>query len=303
MTPSSTDRWGWRLHLLAAKARGQAPEIGWTDLAVSMIPKSLVDRWHAVIKKIPPNSGRVAIVRRDGRFVLWRSELGDLWGRYTDGRSITAFLEEQLDERAYDHDPVCVRRDDVVIDAGANLGVFTQFALRRGARKVIAFEPNRALLECLRRSFAEEIRTGRVQIVDAALWHSRETLNFESEGDHEGGRLAPNGSAQVQAVTLDEIVESLGLDRVDFIKMDIEGAERHALAGASRTIRRFHPRMTICSYHYPDDVEVLPQVIHGIEPKYGVIRRRDHDYYHFGSAEDAPSGQPAEAAKHGRVMA
>jgi FkbM family methyltransferase len=296
MTPSSTNYWGWRLRLLRAKARGQAPEIGWGDLAVSMIPKKLVDRWRVVMDRVPPSAGRVTMVRRDGDFVLWRSELGNLWGRYTDGRAIAAFLEEQLDERAYDLDPVCVRAGDVVIDAGANLGVFTQFALQRGASQVVAFEPNRALLQCLEKSFAEEIRSGRLRLIDAALWHTRELLKFNTEGPHAGGRLAADGAVEVQAVTLDEIVEKLALARVDFIKMDIEGAERHALPGAARTIRRFHPRMTICSYHYPDDIEVLPELMRGIAPEYTLIRRRDHDYYYDSSAEGRRAHRPGAVA-------
>ena len=47
----------------------------------------------------------------------------------------------------------------------------------------------------------------------------------------------------VQVFPLDEIVEQLELRRVDFIKVDIEGSERRALRGASRTIARFKPRM------------------------------------------------------------
>ena len=77
-----------------------------------------------------------------------------------------------------------------------------------------------------------------------------------------------------------EVLAALGVQHVDFIKMDVEGAERHALVGATRTIQQSRPRMTICSYHLLDDVQVLPEVVYGILPEYKALRRRDHDYYY-----------------------
>jgi hypothetical protein len=64
------------------------------------------------------------------------------------------------------------------------------------------------------------------------------------------------------------MVAELHLDRVDFIKMDIEGAERHAIAGARTTIRRFHPCMALCLYHLPDDPLVIPAAVRSIDPNY-----------------------------------
>jgi FkbM family methyltransferase len=61
----------------------------------------------------------------------------------------------------------------------------------------------------------------------------------------------------VPRVTLDEYVEREGLERVDFIKMDIEGAEELALRDARGVIERFRPRWSIASYH--TDFEGDPQ--------------------------------------------
>ena len=49
---------------------------------------------------------------------------------------------------------------------------------------------------------------------------------------------------------LDNVVENLALERIDFIKMDIEGSERWGLEGGQGTIKRFHPPMAISSYHH-----------------------------------------------------
>jgi hypothetical protein len=60
-----------------------------------------------------------------------------------------------------------------------------------------------------------------------------------------------------QAVTIDDVVRGLNIPRVDFIKTDIEGAERYALKGAAHVLSTYAPRLGVSSYHYPDDPAVL----------------------------------------------
>ena len=81
-----------------------------------------------------------------------------------------------------------------------------------------------------------------------------------------GYAIVEGGSVPVQAVTIDETVRELGLDRVDFINMDIEGGERHAIAGARETIQRFGPRMVVCIHHLPDDRQAILPLLREIEP-------------------------------------
>ena len=53
-----------------------------------------------------------------------------------------------------------------------------------------------------------------------------------------GSREANSGEIHVETLTIDDLVESQQLPSVEFVKMDVEGAETRALAGAARTIRR-----------------------------------------------------------------
>jgi hypothetical protein len=64
------------------------------------------------------------------------------------------------------------------------------------------------------------------------------------------------------------MVRELKLSRVDFIKMDIEGAERQALRGGKATLERFRPRLEISVNHLPDDPQVVPALIQGFVPSY-----------------------------------
>ena len=73
---------------------------------------------------------------------------------------------------------------------------------------------------------------------------------------------------EVRVTTIDQMVAELGLPRVDFITMDIEGAEKPALRGAAQTLRKFKPRMAIASEHLPDDVykRMLAELARVIRP-------------------------------------
>ena len=66
---------------------------------------------------------------------------------------------------------------------------------------------------------------------------------------------------EVAVATIDALVAELNLSRVDFIKLDIEGAEREALKGAAVTLKKHHPRIMIDTYHRANDLVVLPQLI------------------------------------------
>jgi hypothetical protein len=71
-----------------------------------------------------------------------------------------------------------------------------------------------------------------------------------------------------QAITLDGFVHENNLEKVDFIKADIEGAERYMLMGAKNVLHDFAPKIAICTYHLPDDPKVLRELILDANPKY-----------------------------------
>jgi FkbM family methyltransferase len=183
----------------------------------------------------------------------------------------------------YERGKVQIRKGDIVLDLGAHLGTFTRFALQRGAAKVIAFEPEPSHIACLKQTFAEELKSGAVQIIEAAAWHHEGRAQFTCDGA--GSRITDNGSVSVSLTSVDNVVKGLALGTVDFIKADIEGAERHALAGAAETIRRFQPRMAICIYHHVDDPKIIEEVITSIRP-YSVCTNAAREQAFFWSSPE-----------------
>jgi len=164
-----------------------------------------------------------------------------------------------------------VRRGDVVLDCGANVGVFTRRALDDGARLVVAIEPAPDNIECLRRNFAQEVASGKVIIYPKGVWDKDDELQLRTSTLTGGDSVAlhyPGSSAGplVPLTTIDKLVGELKLDRVDFIKMDIEGAEKNALAGARQTVARFRPRMAISMEHLPDDARAIPALVRSLWP-------------------------------------
>ena len=171
-------------------------------------------------------------------------------------------------------DPVnnVVKPGDIVIDCGAHVGIFVDQALQRGAAKVVAVDPDPTQLECLRRNFAAEIETGKVVLVPKAVWSSpgKMSLHVGTENSGMSSLVKNRGGDEVvvDVTTIDDLAAELELPRVDFIKLDIEGAEREALKGAMGTLIKDRPRLLIDSYHRKDDMVVLPQIVAQAHPDY-----------------------------------
>jgi FkbM family methyltransferase len=162
---------------------------------------------------------------------------------------------------------------DVVLDCGANVGVYTRHAVDRGAKLVVAIEMAPESLECLRRNFTKEVADGRVLIYPKGVWNQDAELELSVGPDRAStaSSVALDRGAKghkVPLTTIDKLVLELNLPSVDFIKMDIEGAEMQALEGARETVHRFHPRMAISTEHRPTDPDRIPELIRTLWPEY-----------------------------------
>ena len=101
-------------------------------------------------------------------------------------------------------------------------------------------------------------RTARsVQCLPLGLSDSYRILSF-SAGNGEGASISESGAAHIAVAALDDVLAG---HTVDFIKLDVEGAELHALQGAQQLIQRSRPVLALSLYHCPQDLWELPLML------------------------------------------
>jgi FkbM family methyltransferase len=215
---------------------------------------------------------QLKLAKHDGNLQLWESPKGRFWIPGASGDLLAFLLAEQA-VKIYGKGDSGVRAGDIVFDCGAHVGVYTREALSAGAKLVVAIEPAPANLECLRRNFASEIATGRVIVYAKGVWDKEDVLTFQVDNENSARNQFVPGTEgpetqQIAVTTIDKVAAELRLDRVDLIKMDIEGAEQKALLGGQETIRKHKPRLAVCVYHGPTDAEQVPKVIAGLRSDY-----------------------------------
>ena len=170
----------------------------------------------------------------------------------------------------YEQGDVRLEPDDVIIDAGAFIGDTAVFFHHKlgGRCRIHSFElldENLALL--VHNLERNGVRDEQIVLNKLALADRSGDEIVVASGASQGstsmfGSTGPGARGdRVQTVALDDYVSKLQLDRVDFIKMDIEGAELKALQGARHTIAHFQPKLAICLYHQWNDAFTIPQAI------------------------------------------
>lgn len=154
-------------------------------------------------------------------------------------------LSRNVTERGFPPDGLCrdtilpkLKAGDVVVDTGAALGDHTRAYLHAvgPSGRVIAFEPHPEFFRCL------QFNCPTADCRNAFLWSTPCELYLQEAPGNVGASWAVRGPQEgaygpIPALPLD----SLDLDRLDFLKIDCEGADLHVLKGAQKTIARCRP--------------------------------------------------------------
>lgn len=146
-----------------------------------------------------------------------------------------------------------IRAGETVIDCGAFIGEFTLYAAAAAgpSGRVIAFEPDPAIYKRLLKNI-ELNGFKNVTVVNKGLWSADGAMKFVGNDVDGYSFIAATdnpAAIEVPVVSLDGELERLGVKKVDFIKMDVEGAEIEALKGAARTLKGNNAGIAIASYH------------------------------------------------------
>lgn len=141
----------------------------------------------------------------------------------------------------------------VVLDVGANVGGWTEYLLSLGKNvEVHCFEPVPSTFEELRRRLCDRVEDTRVVLNNVGLSDRPEIATIKVYGQYAGSNslyerrsaLATHpcftvfSETEVRLMTLDAYLERKAVDRVDLLKIDVEGHEEKALRGASASLSR-----------------------------------------------------------------
>lgn len=206
-----------------------------------------------------------------------------VWCNHKD--SYDSFLIDQLDkylpEGTYGYTnseiDVTIKKNDIVIDAGAWIGDFSAYASKKGA-KVFAFEPCSETVKYLKKT--QELNPN-IHIIEKGLGDKQGVGFLLNNSSNSGANkiIEENPYAErIGIISLDEFVTENNIEKIDFIKADIEGYERYMLTGAKNVLKNFCPKLAICTYHLPDDPEVLAKIILEANPKYIIVQKRKKLY-------------------------
>jgi FkbM family methyltransferase len=215
----------------------------------------------------PSFDAESAITAVEDGLLRWETPMGIFWMPQREPTQTLHDMAEVLLRGVCDYRGRTVRPGDVVVDCGAHLGSFTRYALRKGARLVVAVEPSSTNVSCLKRTFTDEIAAGRVMVARLAVWDRDGSMWLAGPTSME---KAVNGTAAgpgrgagewVTAKTIDHLMKEWNLPALDFLKMDIEGAEVAAIRGAHETLRRYRPFLAIATEHTEDKVRNVRNVI------------------------------------------
>lgn len=183
-----------------------------------------------------------------------------------------------------------VTKDDVFLDCGSFIGDTAVWALQKGA-KVHCFDPISANVQRLHKTLELNGYTSEQCVCHqfAVASQNQETTfkipnNFSECSFNAQAEVATyNSYAESQFGFTEEVVQCRKLDDFlkeagitpTFIKMDIEGAELDALAGAVETIQTLKPKLAICLYHHDSDLWTIPLYIKSLVPEYKFFCREN----------------------------
>jgi FkbM family methyltransferase len=246
----------------------------WTDPA-AYLPHFSLDAPHSILAEAD-------LIRRCAG--LWADEasaeafLGILsWRLLADFGGIP---KQSSHEQYFPDDLYQIQANDVFVDCGAFDGDTIRAIAQRlhgTPCRIFALEPDPQNYAALQSYLAKLGDRGKsVTALPYAVGRRRETLKFSATGG-DNAFITAEGSVSVEAVSLDGLLAD---ESPSLIKMDIEGFELEALAGAQQVIRRCLPIMAITVYHLCDHLWKVPlSIATAADPQFDTSATADYSFF------------------------
>jgi FkbM family methyltransferase len=149
-------------------------------------------------------------------------------------------------------------KGDVVLDCGAYEGHFSIIASRLVGNKglVYSFEPQDEMADTMSKKFLK-YGLSNIRVINKGIFSHKSSMLVDKGTYNAGFSIVDldesvNDQVRIDLIDIDSFVIDYKLKRLDFVKMDIEGAEIEALIGAKKALNKFFPKVVIASYHIRD---------------------------------------------------
>lgn len=214
---------------------------------------------HSHLQQSPPGNSSELIENGTDRN-LYRTKFDDFFWLNTEGYVDRCIIDEGIFEPA-STDVVrhLVKPGDIVLDVGANIGyysvIFSKIVGEQG--KVLCFEPTEHYGTVLKRNI-EANNARNVEIFKLGLSDKKQELEIQigpsSATLHSPGKVPLKFTERIKLMSLDDWVEDYHLNKIDFVKVDIDGHEPLFLQGAWKTLDKYDPiiLLEVSHPHYLD---------------------------------------------------
>ena len=183
-----------------------------------------------------------------------------------------------VDPKKQYFDKYLPKHGDVIIDCGVAHGDFIDNLLTYEQEiKVYAFEADRHFYELL----VQKYDNPNISIINKCVYSEEGEVSFSDDNSHGSNAINSDGAIKMAATSIDCFVQTNSINKVDWIKMDIEGAELDAIEGAKETLRTHAPFLSISIYHKTSDLWEIPLKIKALQPDYTFYV----DHYSSGMGE------------------
>ncbi len=181
--------------------------------------------------------------------------------RVTNNRELIREIYERNHEQYFPNNEILIPdKDEVFVDAGAyDGGTSIAFArwCKNNYQSIYLVEPDAVLFDAMKLIIKRSLLSNTV-FVNKGVYSKSGKVAFYDDNVSGSSSIVDYGEDTIEVDTIDNILQG---KRVSFIKMDIEGAEREALEGASFSITQYHPKLAISVYHKNEDLWSIPNYL------------------------------------------